>query len=103
MTNTIKFSQFATAQLNQQSATVVGVENTVNVKSQRFLTWTIAMRPAAPFNGLLGFNTDLQQYEYWDSLAATWIQLSIEGIDILSLLASHLAGEGASLVGLQNQ
>lgn len=103
MTNTIKFSQFVTASLNQQSATVVGVENGVNYKSQRFLVWTIATRPATPFNGLLGFNTDLQQYEYWDAVALAWIQLSIEGIDILSLLASHLPGEGASLVGLQNQ
>jgi hypothetical protein len=101
MVNTVKFSQFATAPLTSANTEVVGLESGVNVQSTRFLSWTTAGRPATPFNGLLGINTTLEAYEYWDSVTAAWVQL----IDthFFALLASHLVGEGASLIGLQNQ
>ncbi len=75
MVNTVKFSQFAIAPLTSANTEVVGLENGVNVQSVRFLTWTNATRPAAPFNGLLGINTNSQQYEYWDAVANMWVQL----------------------------
>src|ERR1700761_8367083 len=76
MVNTKKFSEFSLEQLNNGAAEVVGLEAGVNIRSTRFLSWTTATRPASPFNGLLGINTDFQQYEYWNSLALTWTQLA---------------------------
>jgi hypothetical protein len=101
MVNTVKFSEFATAPLTNANNEVVGLESGVNVQSVRFLHWTTAGRPATPFNGLLGINTTLQQYEFWDAVANTWTQLS--DTNIFAILASHAAGQGASLIGLQNQ
>ena len=101
MVNTVKFSQFVTAPLTNANNEVVGLESGVNVQSVRFLSWTTAGRPATPFNGLLGINTSFQEYEYWDAVSSMWVQLA--GTNILPLLASHAVGEGASLVGLQNQ
>lgn len=101
MVNTVKFSEFATAPLTNANNEVVGLESGVNVQSVRFLNWTTAGRPATPFNGLLGINTTLQQYEFWDAVANTWTQLS--DTNIFAILASHAAGQGASLIGLQDQ
>lgn len=105
MVNTKKFSEFSVALQNNSDQEVVGLEAGVNIRSDRFLTWTTAGRPASPFNGLLGFNTTLQQYEFWDSVALAWTQLEDSGdiSGLLALLASHAVGEGASLIGLQNQ
>lgn len=53
-----------------------------------------------PISGIgLRYNTDLDSIEFWDGV--TWTQVS-DNTD-LALLASHLAGEGASLIGLQDQ
>lgn len=101
MVTTVKFSEFANAPLTNSDNEVVGLENGVNVQSQRFLTWTTAGRPASPFNGLMGLNTDSQLYEYWDAVNNLWVQL--ETTNILAILASHLPGDGASLIGLENQ
>ncbi len=101
MVNTVKFSQFVTAPLTSANNEVVGLENGVNVQSVRFLSWTTAGRPVTPFNGLLGINTTLQQYEFWDAIANVWTQLS--DTNIFAILASHAVGQGASLIGLQDQ
>lgn len=105
MVLTKKFSQFNVAALDDAAQEVVGLENGVNIRSTRFLTWTVATRPAIPFNGLLGYNTELQKYEFYDAAVPEWVQLedSTDPSQILALLASHLPGEGASLIGLQNQ
>ncbi len=53
-----------------------------------------------PISGIgLRYNTTLQSIEFWDGV--TWTQVS-DDTD-LALLASHLPGEGASLIGLQDQ
>lgn len=66
-------------------------------------TGTTAERPGVPNGTNLRFNTDLGQMEYYDGGA--WVQLedSTDITTLLALLASHLAGEGASLIGLENQ
>lgn len=83
MINTIKFSQFPEANLSDSTAENVGIASGVNIKSPKVVTWTTATRPLTPFNGLLGFNTTEQQYEYWDASLNAWLQLltSNTGID----------------------
>jgi hypothetical protein len=57
-----------------------------------------------PVSGIgLRFNTDIGSLEYWDGVA--WVQLedSTDLATILALLASHTAGEGAALIGLEDQ
>lgn len=75
MVSTIKFSEFVAADLNDATNTVVGLSGGVNAISGKVITWTTSTRPATPFNGLLGYNTDLSQYEYYDTVTASWIQL----------------------------
>lgn len=101
MVNTVKFSDFAVAAINDSTTQDVGLSSGINTREKKFYTWTTAGRPAAPFNGLLGLNTSLQQYEFWDSLANTWTQLA--DTNVFAILASHAAGMGASLIGLQDQ
>jgi len=60
---------------------------------------TTAQRVIPSSNISLRFNTTTSDIEYWDGI--TWVQLT--DTNDLALLASHLAGQGASLIGLQNQ
>lgn len=101
MVNTVKFSDFTEADINDSSTENVGLSSGVNTRELKFYTWTSAGRPLTPFNGLLGLNTTLQQYEWWDAVTGMWTQFS--DTNILPLLASHLVNEGASLIGLQDQ
>lgn len=105
MVNTKKFSEFTEASLDNSDLESVGLENGINIKTPKYPTWTTVGRPASPYNGLLGYNTTLQQYEFWDAVALVWTQLedSTDIAALLALLASHTAGEGASLIGLENQ
>jgi hypothetical protein len=73
--NTIKFSQFQNANPNDPSVTGVGLGSGNNVIYPKQFSWAVATRPATPYNGLLGYNTDLDQYEYWDSVVSQWVQL----------------------------
>lgn len=105
MVNTVKFSQFATATLNSSSTGIVGLESGVNIQSSRFPVWTTATRPSPPFNGLLGVNSDFEQYEWYDGISGEWVQIEDSGdiAEILTRLAAHTAGNGASMIGLLNQ
>lgn len=107
---TIKFSEFFDGGDLEPNQTTVGLDNT-NTVNTRFSNQfpllapgTTAERPAiAPeMYYRLRFNTTLELYEYYSPTAADWIQLQV-GADILPLLASHLPGLGASLIGLENQ
>lgn len=101
MVNTKKFSEFTQIipQTTKITNIVVGLQDGVNVQEPRFYSWTTAGRPTTNvFNGLLGLNTTLQQYEFYNATTLSWNQFGT-----LNDLASHVAGKGASLVGLQNQ
>lgn len=76
MVNTLKFSDFPDALLNNSDLDSVGLENGANTKFKFMPSWSTATRPATPFNGLLGFNTDLVAYEYFDTVGNTWKQLA---------------------------
>lgn len=76
MVQVVKFSQFSTASLNDSSNQLVGLGSGVNVRSQKVITWTTGGRPAPPFNGLLGYNATLSQYEYYDTGLAAWVQFA---------------------------
>lgn len=66
-------------------------------------TGTTAQRPVTPIGTNLRYNTDLNSLEYHDSSA--WVQLedSTDITTLLAMLASHVAGQGASLIGLEDQ
>ena len=77
MVSTVKFSQFAAADLTKSSNKLVGLSNGLNSQSSNVLTWATIGRPTPPFNGLMGYNTDLSKYEYYDLLSTSWVQFSI--------------------------
>ena len=75
--NTIKFSQFLTANLNDAGNTLVGIDSPTggnNIKTALINSWTTSTRPSPPYNGLSGFNSSLLQWEYWNG--TSWIQFS---------------------------
>jgi hypothetical protein len=79
MVSTIKFSQFAATTLTATNNKNVGLSSGMNAQSPTTVTWTTVTRPSPPYNGLLGYNTSLSEYEFWDSVSATWIQLGTGG------------------------
>ncbi len=79
MVNTKKFSEFSAASLTTTTKKMAGISNSTggeNIIVDFTVKWTTAARPAPPYDGLLGYNTDLKQYEYYDSAAVAWIQLA---------------------------
>ncbi len=75
MVFTKKFSEFDDADLGDQDNELVGLSNGLNAKSSKVIVWTTATRPLTPFDGLLGYNTNLNQYEYYDDSIPDWVQL----------------------------
>jgi len=100
MVNTKKFSEFVQADITDDTTQTVGLTAGVNTRELKFVSWTTATRPTIPYDGLLGYNFDLSQYEFWDAAAVMWVPIGGGGA-VLAVLASHLPGEGASLIGLQ--
>jgi len=92
MVNTIKFSQFNQGNLSDTTDMVVGFGSGANLKVPLILTWTTATRPATPYNGLLGYNTDLDQWEFFNSTLMIWIQLldSLSGFNWTEITASSV-------------
>ncbi len=76
MVQTVKFSQFASASLADSSNQLVGLGSGVNVRSPKTSSWNTAGRPSPGYNGLLGYNTDLQQYEFFNITSGIWTQLA---------------------------
>ena len=75
MVMTKKFSEFTEANLSDPTNKVVGVGGGVNFKTDKITEWTTGARPLAPLDGVLGFNTTIHLYEYWDATANVWQQL----------------------------
>lgn len=105
---TRKFSEFTDGGDLQNDNTTVGLEGGVNARFNN--PWTFLPsgatgdRPApdASMYYRLRFNTTTVTYEYYDPITLTWIEIE-DSASVLPLLASHLPGEGASLIGLENQ
>lgn len=76
MVSTIKFSEFADANIDDDGNSLVGLSGGLNAKGKTVNRWTSATRPIAPFDGLSGYNLDLGKWEYWNDSAAEWIQFS---------------------------
>lgn len=74
MISTIKFSQFPNATTGSPTNVPVGLGGGVNVQIPPN-TWTTSTRPLTPANGLLGYNTTLSLYEYWNANTSAWDQL----------------------------
>lgn len=75
MVSTIKFSEFSNASVDDDAIYDVGLAGGINTKQRKFVEWTTATRPVTPYDGLLGYNTDLSLYEYWDNVSGAWSQL----------------------------
>ena len=77
MVNTKKFSDFVTGDLADPTNVEVGISNGDNAKFSKTTEWTTATRPVPPFESLLGYNTDMQQYEFYDG--TQWQAISSGG------------------------
>ena len=75
MVMTKKFSEFTDADLTESDNVLVGLSGGANAKSSKIVSWTTATRPSPPLNGLIGYNTDLQEYEFYNSSIPAWVQL----------------------------
>lgn len=76
MVSTIKFSEFAAANVDDDGNTLVGLSGGLNAKGATVNRWTSANRPIAPFDGLSGYNLDLGQWEFWNATQMEWLQFS---------------------------
>ncbi len=105
--NTIKFSQFAAGSLTNTTNMLVGVTASsggTNFKVPFPLSWTTASRPSSPGNGVLGYNTSLSQYEYWNGGA--WVQLAAGGSGTVNVgdenQLGYYATTGTAISALSN-
>lgn len=113
MVDTIKFSEFASGGDLSPNDITVGLDSTgtVNTRFENALPMlppgTTGDRPAVDPSMYyrLRFNTTDEAYEFYNPTLAAWETVETSGgpSNILALLASHTAGEGASLIGLENQ
>lgn len=77
MVYTKKFSEFDDADLTDANNELVGLSDGLNAKSRKIVSWTTVTRPDPAVNGLIGYNTTLSQYEFFNANTGTWFQLSI--------------------------
>lgn len=105
MVNTIKFSQFASANLSNTTNTGVGTNSPTggsNIQYSFPQTWTTVTRPTPGSNPLLGYNSTLGQYEYWNGLQ--WLQIAAGGVGTISIGAqnqlAYYAANGTTVSGL---
>lgn len=80
MVQTKKFSEFADADLTDSDNELVGFGNGLNIRTLKQTTWTTATRPSPPFNGLMGFNSDLSVWEYYDADTDDWVQFATSDV-----------------------
>lgn len=76
MVSTIKFSEFDSFDLGNSSNQIVGYAGGLNYKGGKVVSWTTAGRPATPYNGLIGYNTDTNEYEFWNAVLLQWVQIA---------------------------
>ena len=107
MVSTKKFSEFVDGGTFATGNIAVGLEGGSNtfwdVATQFVAPFTTATRPSTPDNPTIGYNTSTNAWDYWDGTSWETIATASSVTDVLTLLASHTAGEGASLIGLEDQ
>lgn len=105
---TKKFSEFIDGGDLTSSKNAIGLsggENALfNVLQQFLPAGDTANRPSPSPDMYyrLRLNTLTEQYEWYSPTLSDWVVVE-SSADILPLLASHLSGRGASLIGLQDQ
>ncbi len=107
MVETLKISQMPSAgnfKLGQTAAVLSsGANAKAAVQLQFDETGNTAQRPVSPATPTIRYNTDFEQFEFWDG--TIWGQISGDN-DVSALiarLAAHTLGDGASMIGLLNQ
>lgn len=77
-----RFSEFDAADLNDSGNKLAGISgSSVNIITPIVITWTSATRPTSPPLGVLGYNTDLPDYEYWDG--DDWLPIASGGVGVV--------------------
>src|SRR5690554_6709684 len=110
MVDTIKFSEMMSGGDLSTDDKTPGLQGGVNVlfnnPAPNLAPGTTAERPApAPeMYFRLRFNTTLESYEYYSPIY-DWVQLEDSGdiANLIARLAAHTAGDGASMIGLEDQ
>lgn len=106
MVQTIRFSEFNSGGTTEAGDVVAGLDsglNTIFTTPPQFVVpFTTATRPTG-VSGKIGYNTNTLVYEWYNG--TTWLAIgsSQDLIAFIARLAAYTAGNGASLVGLQNQ
>lgn len=107
MVETRKFSEFIDGGTFTEGDVIAGLsssENTIFTASTQFLEpGTTAQRPASPTEGMIRYNTDLNVYEFYDGTIWQQIESSGDISNLIARLAAHTPGDGASMIGLQDQ
>lgn len=107
MVSTVKFSQFANAGTTVSGDVVVGLNSGVNSyftsPPQFVVNFTNATQPSSPTSGMIGYNTDISAYQYYNGTSWLTVENTSDLLAFIARLAANTVGNGASLVGLQNQ
>ena len=77
MVLTKKFSEFIHATEPEPFDIVVGLANGANAQTPT--RWITVNRPSTPYDGQLGYNTEISEYEYFNELLGEWLQLGSGG------------------------
>lgn len=107
MVSTVKFSQFANAGTTVSGDVIVGLNSGVNSyftsPPQFVVNFTNTTQPSPATSGMIGYNTDILAYQYYNGTSWLTIENTSDLVAFIARLAAHTLGDGASLVGLQNQ
>jgi len=107
MVETIKISEMTSAgdfTLDQIAPVLSsGANRQALVQLQFSATGNTAQRPVSPANPTIRYNTDFDQFEFWDGTIWQQIAGDADVSVLIARLAAHTIGDGASMIGLQDQ
>lgn len=107
MVQTLTISQMTSGgdfSLGMIAPTLLGGANVqANVQLQFSATGNTAQRPVSPATPTIRYNTDFEEFEFWDGTLWGQIGSSSDVAALIARLAANTAGNGASMIGLLNQ
>jgi len=107
MVETVKFSEFLDGGTLASGNVAVGLSGGLNAKftasTQFQLPGTTAERPDPATNGMIRYNTDLSLYEFYNGTIWTQFEDSADIALLIARLAAYTVGDGASMIGLEDQ